>query len=137
MSAEENKAIALRLVEATDVQAVLPLFDPACHFPYLTAYGLPPTLEGYQQFAAMGDNAFSDFKNTVEAMAVEGETVMAWITQHSTHTGTWRNIPATHKRVSYTAVVCCRFSQGKVIELRVLYDALNWFRQIGAFPSLG
>ena len=62
---------------------------------------------------------------------------MAWLTQQSTHTGMWRNIPATNKRVSYRVVLCCHFAHGKIVEYRVLYDAFGWFQQIGAFPSLG
>jgi predicted ester cyclase len=137
MSAEENRAIVLRMAEVASTEAVLPLFDPACRFPDLIAYGLPPTLEGLQQFGAMGDAAFSDFKNTVETIVAEGDTVMAWLTQQSTHTGTWRNISATNKRVSYRVVLSCHFAHGKIDEYRVLYDALGWFQQIGAFPSLG
>jgi steroid delta-isomerase-like uncharacterized protein len=135
MSAEENKALILRAIEAEakgDREAVLAMFDPACAFPDLALYGLPPTLEGYKQFAAATDAAFSDGSSTVEEIIAEGETVMMWGTDHFTHTGPWRNIPATNKQVSFRAVVCYHFAHGKVVECRFLFDSLSLLQQIGA-----
>ena len=67
MSAEENKALVLREAEARakeGPEAGLAFFeamcDPACTFPDLAFYGLPPTLEGYKQFISGALGAFSD-----------------------------------------------------------------------------
>ncbi len=46
MSAEENTAIILRGVETSEKrgpEARFAMFEPACVFPDLVAYGLPPT----------------------------------------------------------------------------------------------
>jgi steroid delta-isomerase-like uncharacterized protein len=140
MSAEENKAIILQAIEAEQkegLQAVFAMYDPACSFPDLAYYGLPPTLDGFKQFIAVATAAFSDISDTVEVMVAEGDRVMVWLTQHATHSGPWRTIPATNKRVSYRGVACYRFAQGKVIEHRFLMDSLSFLQQVGAIPSSG
>jgi steroid delta-isomerase-like uncharacterized protein len=138
MSAEENKAIILQLIEAEQKegpQAVFAFYDPACSFPDLAYYGLPPTLDGFKQFLAGATAAFSDLSETVEVMVAEGDRVMVWLTQHATHTGQWRSIPATNKHVSYRGVACYCFADGKVIEHRFLIDSLSFLQQVGAIPS--
>jgi predicted ester cyclase len=142
MSAEENKAIILRGVEAeakggpeAGLALIETIYDPACTVPDLTFYGLPPTLEGYKQLITGASGAFSDFSNTLEAIVAEGDTVMVWGTVRATHVGPWRNIPATNKQVSWRAVECYRFAHGKVVEFRFLYDTFSLLQQIGAIPS--
>jgi predicted ester cyclase len=137
MSAEENKATILHMFEIGEregPQAVLDMYDPACRFPDLVFYGLPPTLDGYKQFMEAAMGAFSDFSNTVEVIVAEGDTVMVWAMQHATHTGLWRSIPATNKQVSYRFVECYRLEDGKVVEFRLLIDSLSFLQQVGAFP---
>jgi predicted ester cyclase len=113
------------------------MFDSACVFPDLVAYGLPPTLEGFNQFMAAARAAFSDISTTMEEIIAEGETVMLWGTDRATHTGPWRNIPATYTRVSFRVVVCAHFAMGKVVEYRFLNDELSLLQQVGALPSTG
>ncbi len=137
MSAEENKAIVLRAAEAEakeGPEAGFAILDPACTFPDLAFYGLPPTLEGYKQLITGALGAFSDTNATIEEIVAEGEMVMTWSTLRATHTGSWRNIPATNKQVSWRAVEYFRFAQGKVVELRFLYDTFSLLQQMGAIP---
>jgi predicted ester cyclase len=142
MSAEENKAIILRGVEAEakgGPEAGLAFFesvcDPACTFPDLAFYGLPPTLEGYKRFMTGAVGAFSDASGTIEEIVAEGDLVMTWSTLRVTHSGPWRNIPATNKQVSFREVALYRFAQGKMIEYRFLYDTFGLLQQIGAIPA--
>jgi predicted ester cyclase len=139
MSAEENKATILQMFEigerSQDAESTMAMFDPACRFPDLVFYGLPPTLDGYKQFMEAATGAFSDFRNTIEVIVAEGDTVMVWGTQRSTHIGPWRSIPATNKQVSYRFVECYRLADGKVVEFRLLIDSLSFLQQVGAIPS--
>jgi steroid delta-isomerase-like uncharacterized protein len=140
MSAEENKAIIFQLIEAErkeGLQAMFAFYDPACSFPDLAYYGLPSTFDGFKQFIAATTAAFSDISETVEVMVAEGDRVMVWLTQQATHSGPWRSLPATNKRVSYRGVACYRFAQGKIIEHRFLIDSLSFLQQVGAMPSAG
>jgi predicted ester cyclase len=111
--------------------------DPACTFPDLAFYGLPPTLEGYKQFMTGALGAFSDTSGTIDEIVAEGDLVMAWSTLRMTHVGPWRNIPVTNKQVSFREVDLYRFAQGKVVEVRFLYDTFGLLQQIGAIPSSG
>jgi predicted ester cyclase len=138
MSAEENKAAILQMfetVEQAGPQTDVSMFDPACRFPDMAFYGLPPTLDGYQQFMEAATGAFSDFHNIIEVIVAEGDTVMVWGTQRSIHTGLWRSIPATNRQVSYRFVECYRLEGGKIVEFRLLIDSLSFLQQVGAFPS--
>jgi len=139
MSAEENKALILHWLEVEQREgpaAVLDdMHDPACRFPDLAFYGLPPTLDGYKQFMTAATGAFSEIRNTIEMIVAEGDTVMTWGAQQATHTGQWRSIPATNKRVSYRVIGCFRLADGKVIEHRFLIDSLSFLQQVGAIPE--
>lgn len=142
MSTEENKALILREAEVTAKEgskAGLAFFeamcDPACTFPDLAFYGLPPTLEGYKQFILGALGAFADVSGTIEEIVAEGDQVMTWSTLRTTHVGPWRNIPATNKHVSFRGVGLYRFAQGKVIEYRFLYDTFGLLQQIGGMPQ--
>jgi predicted ester cyclase len=135
MSTEENKALVLRSLEAEargDREAAFAMFDPACTFPDLALYGLPPTFEGYQQFAASVDAAFSDVSFTLEEIVAEEDKVVVWGTAHMSHTGPWRNIPATNKHVSFREAGLYRLAHGKIVESRSLFDAVSLLQQIGA-----
>src|SRR5215472_1790509 len=118
MSAEENKAMVRHGFETAeqDPEGWLSHFDPACHFPHLVAYGLPPTLEGYKKFVAAAYGSFTQGEDTVEEVVAEEEQVMVWATHSATHSGPWRTIPATNKRVSFQTVGFFRFAHGKIIE---------------------
>src|SRR5712692_4397599 len=103
MSTEENKTLILQWLEIEEregPEAVLDMHDPACRFPDVAFYGLPPTLDGYKQLMTAATGAFSDINYTVEVIAAEGDNVMVWRMLNSSHTGLWRSIPATNKRVS-------------------------------------
>lgn len=137
MSAEENKAIVRHGFETAeqDPEAWLARFDPYCSFPHLTAYGLPPTLEGYTTFVGAAYASFTDGQDTVEEIVAEDEKVMIWATYSATHSGPWRNIPATNKRVSFKTIGFFRFAQGKIVECRLLYDTFSFLQQVGAIPA--
>lgn len=137
MSAEEHKATILQMFETVEregLQTDVSMFDPACRFPDMVFYGLAATLDGYKQFMEAATGAFSAPHNTIEVIVAEDDTVMVWGTQRSTHTGTWRSIPATNKEVSYRFVECYRFAGDKVVEFRLLIDSLSFLQQVGAFP---
>jgi steroid delta-isomerase-like uncharacterized protein len=137
MSAEENKALIRHAVESAEqnLEAWLALFDPACRFPHLPAYGLPPTLEGYNQFLAAALPSFSDGQDTVEQIVAEEEQVMVWAIHSATHSGPWRNIPATNKRVAFQTITFFRLAHGKIVELRALFDTFGFLQQVGAIPT--
>ncbi|GCE19830.1 ester cyclase [Dictyobacter kobayashii] len=134
MSAEENKALVLQAFEALnrgDMESMFSFFDPACSYPDLAPSGFPPTLEGHKQLLSALSTTFTERHHTVEKIVAEGDTVMVWLTEYVTHSGPWRNVPATNKRVSFKGVECFRLAQNKVIEFRFIYDTIGLLQQIG------
>jgi predicted ester cyclase len=137
MSVEQNKALILQKVAGPweEAHAWVELFSPQCRFPHLAAYGLPPTLEGFKQFASASFSAFSNLVVSVEEMVAEDDKVIAWTKQSAIHSGPWRSIPATNKPISFTAIYFFRFEQSKVVECRAQFDTFGFLQQIGAVPS--
>jgi steroid delta-isomerase-like uncharacterized protein len=138
MSSEENKALIRRWVDTfneRNMEAFYAAFAPTCAFPTLTQYGLPPTLEGYQQILAGFMSGFPDVHVTIEEQLAEGDTVMNRNTERGTHAGTWRGIPATNKSIALNEIVIFRLRDGKIVEWRYYPDLLSLLQQLGALPA--
>jgi steroid delta-isomerase-like uncharacterized protein len=77
-------------------------------------------------------SAFSDIEDIVEDMIGEGDRVATRWTLRVTHTGEFRGIPATGKRITITGIGIFRFSEeGKVVESWDSLDQLGMLRQLG------
>jgi steroid delta-isomerase-like uncharacterized protein len=117
---EENKAIARRYVEEAINQRNLDLLDElfASEFIDHTASpGQAPGLEGLNQFFAMMDAGFSDFRATIEDMIAEGSKVEVRFTFRGTHQGDFVGIPPTSKQVTMQGIDILRVENGNVTEL--------------------
>jgi predicted ester cyclase len=68
-------------------------------------------------------------------MVVEGEKVWVRFTIRGTHQGLLRNIPATHKQITYSQIAMYRVANGRIVEVYTLTDDISLLRQLGAFPS--
>jgi predicted ester cyclase len=56
----------------------------------------------------------------------------------ATHTGEFRGIPATNKRITVTGIGIFRFSDdGRVVESWDSMDQLGMLQQLGAIPAEG
>jgi steroid delta-isomerase-like uncharacterized protein len=86
-----------------------------------------------KNFVAEYRSAFTDIENIAEDMIGEDDKVVNRWTLHATHTGDFRGIPATNKRVTITGIGIFRFSEdGKVVESWDSLDQLGMLRQLGA-----
>ncbi len=75
-------------------------------------------------------SAFSDVEDTIEDMFGEDDRVLNRWTLSATHTGEFRGILATGKRITMTGIF--RFSEAcKVVESRDSMDTLSMLRQLG------
>jgi len=81
-------------------------------------------------------NAFPDIRFTVEDIIAEGETVVARWSCRGVHSGNLNGIAPTGKQFAITGVTICRFSNGKIVEGFVNWDALGLMRQLGVVPEL-
>lgn len=138
MSVEENKAVIHRFVAALerhDLEAVWDCLDAHCRFPVLTRFGIDPTFENYQRFIASFITALPDVHHTFEETVGEGEKIWVSYTVRGTHEGAYRNVPATHTRVSFSLIAMYRVTNDKIVEADFLSDELSVLRQLGALPS--
>jgi predicted ester cyclase len=74
---------------------------------------------------------------TIEDLIAEGETVMARWSCRGTHKGDLSGIAPTGKQFDITGVSIARFTNGKMSEGWVNWDALALMQQLGAVPELG
>ena len=92
--------------------------------------------ESEKKRATLYRNAFPDVRFTIEDIIAGGETVVARWSCHGTHKGDLNGIAATGKQFNITGVSIARFTNGKMIEGFVNWDALGLMQQIGVVPEL-
>ena len=134
MSAEENKAVLRRWIEAynerdLETEANLLAPDYVAHVP--AAPGPLEGLEAWRQFSGSFAEAFPDIRLTVEDIFSEGEMVAARVSFHGTHRGEFQGIPPSGKQVAFTSIEVNRVVDGKVEEHWVELDLLSMMQQLG------
>ncbi|MFB0562276.1 MAG: ester cyclase [Candidatus Lokiarchaeia archaeon] len=130
MSLEENKGIVRRFIEAYNKRNLdsLDEFLAPDYFDHTHQVGL----EGAKQLFNMGFKAFPDWHETIEDIIAEGDKVWVRVSYTGTHTGEWRGLAPTGKKITAMAVDIYRIVNGKLVEYWNVTDALDFFRQIGA-----
>ena len=139
MSTEANKAVVRRFFDALnenrlDVLAS-DLLSPNC---VLRFDGNPPmdsasAVEFHGAFLA----AFPGIHHTIEDQIAEGEWVVTRITVQGTQQGELMGIPPTGKQITVGAINMHRIVDGKIVEQRVMSDALGMLQQLGVIPAPG
>jgi non-heme chloroperoxidase len=137
MSVERNKATFRRYIEEVWKDEQLDIADEVFADKYLSHQSDGTALErgpeDVKKFVMEYRSAFSDIEDIVEDMIGEGDRVVTRWTLRVTHTGEFRGIPATGKRITITGIGIFRFSEeGKVVESWDSLDQLGMLRQLGA-----
>jgi predicted ester cyclase len=73
-------------------------------------------------------------------LIAEGDHVVEQARYTGTHTGTWRNpdgaeVPATGKTLDFPFVGVFRVENGKISAIRIYYDQVEVFAQLGLMPG--
>lgn len=156
MSAEENKALARRwfaaeippeviqmIKEGKDPSAMIAeglrtvveeIFAPDCiiHYPEGDT-----NREGIIEYNMQSLNAFQDVTYTIEHILAEGDMVAVHGKTQGTHSGPYRGIPATGKKIEIKYIGLWRFAEGKVVEGWGYSDESGMMRQLGVSPPGG
>jgi steroid delta-isomerase-like uncharacterized protein len=138
---EQNKTSVRRLFEEVWNKGHMPvadeLFAPTYthHDSSTSDVGRGP--ESEKKRATLYRNAFPDVRLTIEDITAEGETVVARWSCRGTHKGDLNGIAPTGKQFNITGVSIARFTNGKMIEGWVNWDALGLMQQLGVVPELG
>jgi predicted ester cyclase len=99
----------------------------------LPAPGLPEPLrfDGLVQAIKTHYAAFPDWKHRIDDMIAEGDKVAITILQGGSHKGAYEGIAPTQAAVTLRAQCVVVVANGKVKELRVVEDYLDFLRQLG------
>jgi non-heme chloroperoxidase len=137
MSVQKNKDTFRRYVDEVWKDENLDVADEVFAEKYLSHQSDGTVLErgpeDVKKFVTEYRSAFSDIENTVEDMIGEDDKVVNRWTLRVTHTGEFRGIPATDKRITISGIGIFRFSEdGKVVESWDSLDQLGMLKQLGA-----
>ena len=135
MSAEENKALARRVIEEMfnggnlGVADELLAPDYVDHDPAMPEDVRGP--EGFKEYVRAYRSAFSDIHIRIEEQIAEGDKVVTRWTGTGTHDGDLAGIAPTGNRVTLPGMEIVRISEGKLVEGWEGYDSMNLMQQLG------
>ena len=135
MSLEENKAVIRRWFEATNKKDLVVLDElVAPDFFHHTAQ-----LRGkdFIQFMNTVFQGFPDWHVTIEDIIAEGDKVWIRYKLTGTHTGEYRGLAPTGKKITATSVNIYRIVNGKVVEIWRVSDLLDFYKQLGVIEYKG
>jgi predicted ester cyclase len=134
MSAEENKALARRVLEEMFNKGNLDVADELLAPNYVDHDpAMPEDIhgpEGFKQYVSGYRSAFSDLHLTFEDQIAEGDKVVTRWTGTGTHDGELSGIAPTGNRVTLPGMEIVRISGGKLVEGWEGYDTMNLMRQL-------
>ncbi len=134
---EANKAVVLRLYNECFNQGRLDVADQVIS-PRLAApdpdRGAGP--EGFKATASGLRAGFPDIHFTIHDLITQDDRVAVYWTWEGTHRGPFANIQPTEKHVHLEGMVLYRFEDGKVVDVKAMFDRLNVLQQLRAQPTL-
>jgi len=139
VSAEENKAIYLRVVEDLnrgDLESSLAFTAPDA-----TLNGQPLGREGDKHRAEMLATAFPDQHYEIQEMIAEGDKLVVRWRMTGTHegelVGPTMTIPATGKRLDLWGMSMYLMEGGMAKEIWERFDMMEFLGQLGVLPRPG
>jgi steroid delta-isomerase-like uncharacterized protein len=108
--------------------------DPAICAPGYTAQvnGQALDLAGHTQMAAGFYSAFSDLNHIIEDTVADEEKVAVEFRLEGTHSSDLMGLAATGKKISIQGLAVLAIKDGKVTEVRTLFDGATMQKQLGA-----
>jgi predicted ester cyclase len=140
MSAEENKRLIRRYLEAIDDNdssdwSVLDEFvaeDFVAHNPPIPGVSLDR--EGMKQAAEIFRVA-TPGRHEITLQVAEGDLVVSYIVGRGVHAGELLGIPATNNDVETAGIAIHRIRDGKIVEYWSVTDVARVLQQVGALPG--
>jgi steroid delta-isomerase-like uncharacterized protein len=138
MSLEENKAIIRKVIEAINKRNLALLEELiAPDFVYHTDTQQIQGLEVMKQVIEEEINGFPDLHVAIDDVIAEGEKVCIHLKETGTHTGKFRGLAPTAKKINYTAITIWRIVNDKVVEGWGVYGMLDYYKQLGVIEYKG
>jgi C-1 hydroxylase len=129
MSLEENKAIVRRFIEAYNKQNS-DLLDEFIAPDYIDRVNQVDR-DGLKKLLTLAFKGFPDLHETIEDIIAEGDKVLIRVTTTGTHTGEWRRLAPTDKKITSQGVDIYRIVNGKIAEYWNINDQLGFLKQLG------
>ncbi|MGD2072806.1 MAG: ester cyclase [Candidatus Thorarchaeota archaeon] len=133
---EENKEIGRKMMEAVnkqDLEALDDLIVPEYVNPQLKIH----RLEDLKQVLRRQYKGFPDVHRTLEDIIADEDGVWIRVKITATHTGEYRGIEPTGKKIVMDAVPRYRIVDGKIVEGWSVWNPLNLFKQLGVVEYKG
>jgi predicted ester cyclase len=133
MSLSTNKALVKSFVEE-----VFNNHDLSAIEQYLAVEvreGFKQKREGFKESLSAQFKAFPDIRVKIEHILAENDLVIVLLNFVGTHTGEFRRIPPTNKRVNIRSADLYRIENEKILEHWDVVDQLNLLQQIGTTLS--
>lgn len=129
---EDNKARQCRALEEVLIKQNLEVIPELFHTDWMEhrPEGKLKHGEGAKN-TAMFYTAFPDLNITIDDMIAEGDKTVTRLAMSGTFTGEFRGIPPTGKKFSSTGILITQWLDGKEKESWMVYDQLNFYRQLG------
>ena len=123
MSTETNETIVKRFIEAANARDVARLHE------ILT----PELAERWRQSVLPWlHGTFAGHTMMIKSIITSGDHAVVRITTSGLHSGEWHGIPATNKPWANDGVYFIRIADGRIVELKSLFNELDHARQLGA-----
>jgi steroid delta-isomerase-like uncharacterized protein len=136
---EQNKSVVRRLFDELwnkgNLQVADELIAPTYQHHDASTPDLGKGPESEKKRVNLYRTAFHDFRLNIEDLLADGETVVARWSCRGAHMGELNGIAPTGKQFAITGVTIARFSNGKIVEGFVNWDALGLMRQLGVVPE--
>lgn len=136
MSTELNKATARRFQEEfnnRNWEVCRSLLASGCRS-YQPGTSSPLTNDQFTAISQVFTSAFPDLTVTVFEQIAEGENVVTRMSFTGTHQNDFQGIPPTGNTIDLEGYLLDRFSDGKIVEHRAMYDTMTMMQQLGVIP---
>jgi len=78
---------------------------------------------------------WGDWRMSIDEMLAEDDRVMVRWTFHGVQQGEFFGLPPTNRPVTYSGINVFRIADGKIAEIRDIFDRLWLWQQLGAIPE--
>ena len=129
-SIEDNIAIGRKMMEIVNGQD-LNLLDDLLVSDYENKQLVLKSLEDLKQILRRQYRGFPDIHRTIEGIIADDDTVWIRVKITGTHTGEYRGIAPTGKKVVMASVPAYRIVDGKIVEGWSVWNPLDMFKQLG------
>ena len=131
MTLEENKAVVRKMIEAINDHNLalldeLIISDCVYHTNTQQINGL----KDIKQFIEEEIKGFPDLKVTIEEIIAERDKVCIHLKETLTHTGEFRGLVPTNKKLTYTAAAIFRLVRSKIVEGWGVYDQMDFYKKL-------